>query len=374
MKFVFLAATDYASPLSGRTGRLAESLAALGHGVVFVELPSTKRAIRTLVRAESEEQGQSPVRVLKIMPLPGYRRLHATPLARWWIGHVGRSLQRRVPDLRDSILIISTPWWSPIVQGLSCRLRCYDYIDHISVQAGPGRERLFQEWDAKLLQSCNLITTVSHTFRQDLSKRFPAKNLHLIPNGVRQEWIGSPLPAYPRESLVHRPDRPIAGFLGSLFEWCHFDLLALAAKALPDVDFILVGPRRFGVSIDALSALPNVQIVPPVPLADAPRVIKAFDVCLIPFKPDIISQCADPLKLYEYCALGKPVVSTLPFRIGDIEPPIQVATNLEEFTTSTLRGISDNTAELRTQRMAFAAKHTWNKRAEMLISAIHISL
>lgn len=47
-----------------------------------------------------------------------------------------------------------------------------------------------------------------------------------------------------------------------------------------------------------------------VPYADVPKYIAAMDVCLIPFKDNDISHNAVPLKLFEYMACEKPVIST----------------------------------------------------------------
>jgi len=47
-----------------------------------------------------------------------------------------------------------------------------------------------------------------------------------------------------------------------------------------------------------------------VPYSQVPKYISATDICLIPFKRGAISENALPLKLFEYMACEKPVLST----------------------------------------------------------------
>ena len=44
---------------------------------------------------------------------------------------------------------------------------------------------------------------------------------------------------------------------------------------------------------------------------DMPNYLIKFDVCLIPFKKNKVTEAVDPVKLYEYFSLGKPVVARI---------------------------------------------------------------
>ena len=54
----------------------------------------------------------------------------------------------------------------------------------------------------------------------------------------------------------------------------------------------------------------NVRVLGPRPYAHVPAYVQAFDVCWVPFDQSQVSRAANPVKIYEYLALGKPVVST----------------------------------------------------------------
>jgi len=278
-----------------------------------------------------------------------------------------------VPDLGRSVVVTSTPWWLPVVKELPAAVRCYDYLDHVEVQAGPSRIEAFQKWDDELLGLSRLVTTVSEPLRRQLATRCSADVVHLLPNGVCSEWIeSSPLPAN-RRSLTPRPEKPIAGFLGAVFEWVDVELIAEVSRRLPDMEFVIVGPTRRGLSINRLRALPNIRCHDPVPFEKVPAIVGAFDVCLIPFKRNLISEYADPLKVYEYCALGKPVVSTVLFNAGGPEPPISVAATPDAFAGAIRASLAEPLSE-RKRRIDFARRHTWRSRAERFVALTATSI
>lgn len=368
--FIFLAATSFDSLLSGRTRRLAEALAARGHRVTFVELPSARNAARSPLRFGPRELAGSGIRVVRICPIPLRGRLAGTAVERQWAAFTARCLRRWIPELASGALITSTPWWSEVTARLPRRLSCYDYIDHLSVQAGPGRARLFAKWDVDLLGQCDLVATVSRPLLRHLEAQFTRGPIFLIPNGVQANWLDAPTKPVARASLTPRPERPLAGFLGSLYEWIDVELLIEAARARPGIEFVLVGPQRRGVKIDELLALPNVHWRPPVPFEQVPRVVRAFDVCLIPFKRDIIAEFADPLKLYEYCALGRPVVTTVEFQAEGPPPPAVVAPDAARFAAAVEAAAHGDSPQHQRDRVDFARRHTWEQRAEAFVAAV----
>jgi hypothetical protein len=59
----------------------------------------------------------------------------------------------------------------------------------------------------------------------------------------------------------------------------------------------------------ALKALPNVHFLGLLPVEHVPQFIVSCDVCLIPYRVNDETRAISSLKLYEYLAAGRPVVS-----------------------------------------------------------------
>jgi glycosyltransferase involved in cell wall biosynthesis len=240
----------------------------------------------------------------------------------------------------------------------------------VSVQAGPQRVSLYDQWNHDLLRECDLVITVSEPLQEWLGNYVDEQRIYLVPNGVPQRWVEADVSPVARRQLTPRPERSIAGFVGSLFEWLDQDLLIAAARTLPMVEFVLVGPQRRGVKVDQLQKMENVHIYPPVSFEEVPRYIKAMDVCLIPFKKDQISEAADPLKVYEYCALGKPVISTVGFRSGVAEVPAHVAEGATDFVSAIIAAVAEEDPEKQNARKVFARQHTWDVRADAFVNVL----
>jgi teichuronic acid biosynthesis glycosyltransferase TuaH len=102
----------------------------------------------------------------------------------------------------------------------------------------------------------------------------------------------------------------------------------------------------------------------PVPYEMMPAVLKGFDVAIIPFKKDKVSNNIFPLKLFEYLGSGKPVVST------DFNPDLKEFTgetvfyckNSEEFSNALNAALNDTDAQ-KLKRLEVAADNTWEHRA-----------
>lgn len=369
-RYLFLAATGFETVLSGRTRRLAETLAGRGDQVVFAELPTLRNALHARGRFGLTAGGRPNLKVLRFPPLPWRLRAGQAHLNRLWTQRARRMLTRCLGDLRDTVVICSTPWWCDLLEGLPVRVCCYDYLDHISVQAGPGRGQVMAQWDRRLLQRCDLAFAVSQPLCDYLNSHMASGRVHFIPNGVADEWIYTPVAPADRAGLTGRPGRAIAGFVGALFEWLDQDLLAAAARSANDIEFVLIGPRRRGVNLERLAGVDNITIRPAIPLDRVPAVLKAFDVALIPFKRDIVSVSADPLKLYEYCALGRPVVSTVRFREDEEDVPIAVAADAGSFASAIRVAIETDTPHARQERIEYARRHTWSRRCDAVLAAI----
>ena len=101
-------------------------------------------------------------------------------------------------------------------------------------------------------------------------------------------------------------------------------------------------------------------------LTALPTYLKGFDACLIPYVLTENKQLADPLKLYEYLAAGKPVISKpLPVlaAFGDV---VRIATTVDEWIDAIDAAVREDTVELVGRRQAIARQHTWDDRVRTI--------
>jgi glycosyltransferase involved in cell wall biosynthesis len=131
----------------------------------------------------------------------------------------------------------------------------------------------------------------------------------LLPNAADLDEIERLEPA---ELPVDRTSS-VVGYLGAFEYFVDVDMVLDAAAGLPDVAFWLVGGGRDFARIKSRvegEQRRNVHLPGPVDHRTGLAMMAASDICLLPRRLDAFSHAACPLKLFEYAALGKPVVST----------------------------------------------------------------
>jgi glycosyltransferase involved in cell wall biosynthesis len=107
----------------------------------------------------------------------------------------------------------------------------------------------------------------------------------------------------------------IIGYVGVLREWVDFEPVFRALKDLDkEITMLVVGKEgRYKENIELAQrygVADRVTFTGMVPYSQVPKYISAMDICLIPFKRNAITENALPLKLFEYMACEKPVIST----------------------------------------------------------------
>ena len=168
-------------------------------------------------------------------------------------------------------------------------------------------------------------------------------------------------------------DSPVAGFVGQLND--RTDLGLLEAVADSGRSLLLVGPvspsfepRRF----DALRRRRNVCWVGPKPFDSLPGYLKLIDVGLVPYRDSPFNRGSFPLKTLEYLAAGRAVVATdLPAIRWLATDEVAVASEPAEFSKLVVRLLEQvRTPAILARRKAFAAAHSWARRAADLYELI----
>jgi hypothetical protein len=170
-------------------------------------------------------------------------------------------------------------------------------------------------------------------------------------------------PDDPTVARLRREGKPIAGYYGALARWFDYALLEQTARRRPDWNFLLIGPDYDG-SLRRASLLrcPNVVWLGPRPYASLPAYLRVFDVATIPFRLDPITLATSPLKLYEYFAGCRPVITTaMPECVAHAE--VRVVGTAEEFALAldVARRAGEDPA-VRARLCSVAAANSWRER------------
>lgn len=190
------------------------------------------------------------------------------------------------------------------------------------------------------------------------------KNSYFIPNAANISHSQKALnPELPEAEILNGIKKPVIGYFGAIERRIDYELVKKLIAANPDKSFVFIGPVDSYYLKDEDYKAPNVYIKGAVPYELMPSVLKGFDVAIIPFKKDEVSNNIFPLKLFEYLGSGRPVVST-DFN-SDLKDftfdTVSYCKNASEFTEALNISLQD-TCELQQKRLAIAADNTWEHR------------
>lgn len=214
-------------------------------------------------------------------------------------------------------------------------------------------------WEPQLVSRATMIFASS----QALLDRMPSHKSHLLEHGVDFELFAKEVP---KHHLLNT-SRRVVGFYGSISNWLDYDLLFQLAKALDHCDFMFVGHAL--VDVSRLASLPNVYLVPAVAHHELPRFAQHWDVLLMPFVNNAQIQACNPLKLKEYLAAGRPIVSTDFPAVRPLGDLVSIAKGSAEYIELVANAVdlSDYLRNvLRTKQRQCVAKHDWSNKGAVV--------
>ena len=176
----------------------------------------------------------------------------------------------------------------------------------------------------------------------------------------RTAWISSGLRSEPtRPSDLQDLEHPLVGYVGLIDDYLDFDSILETANAMERGTVVLVG--RVNTDVRDLRH-PRIKLLGARPYDTIPAYLASFNCCVIPFQINRLTVGVNPIKLREYLAAGRPVVSTpLPetLRYG---AAMTIAENPASFARAVVESLEPghDTAELRAGRRAAVAGDSWD--------------
>ena len=374
LTFLTLSTTDWDAPQFGSRQRIMGHLARRGHRVLFVDIP------RTLHSFISDPAGtrQAMKRMGKI------RQIHEGPqvYTPWpvlpiyyhpWTNAINQSLMRLylkavLKKLGWQVDILWTYWpnTAAMVGQFDEKIAVYHCIDDFAAVGYPftTKEGIAQ-MEARQCRQVDLIFT--RTTKLDQHKKQFNPHTHLLPGGVDTDQFDPETITTP-SSAVSKVPKPRVGLVGTIDDRVDVALLEHCAKQLSDTSFILVGPiRQHRADVSSLKTLANVHFFPACAHTEVPAILADLDVGLIPYLINPYTEGLSPIKLYEFLAMGKPVVTTdLPYLRREADH-IAIAHSTVDFVDqlSQILAHPPTVNEQQAYRRV-ALAHSWEKQVDII--------
>jgi glycosyltransferase involved in cell wall biosynthesis len=316
-----------------------------------------------------------------------------------WLDEVPRWLMRspRLGHLDGASLAIQARRWrrqlarhgdGPLILHLF-HPAFVDYVDAVSpdavvyqpydlLEAMPGWTPEQEAQERRLLARADeVIASSAPTVRRLAAKS--GRPVKQVENGVdfahfeRARSLDVPEP----QSLARIP-HPRIGYVGSLHPVVDFGMFAAMAQRRPDWHFVLIGgqsPRfdeRMARDLDACRKQPNVHFLGMQPLQDMPAYMLHMDVNTICWHVGEGSwgDAAYPLKLQEYLATGRPVISSALESVRAFSHVVRLADGVDDWEQAVIEVLAGQAPGNAEQRVAIASQNSWDSRAAELLKIL----
>jgi glycosyltransferase involved in cell wall biosynthesis len=292
-----------------------------------------------------------------------------------WLARVtSRERLRRASELLRArgctkvVLFICQPEFGAALEDIPHDFSIYYVSDEYSFTT---TEVELSATERKVLGSVDQVYLTSPALMQKRGSFNP--NTEFLPMGVDYQKFSTPVPE--PDDLRGIP-YPRIGYMGHLKRMLDWPLLLDLSTTHPEWSFVFVGPKGPHPEIDELlermSLLPNVHFLGGKPTQSLGAYPQHFDVCLMPYVIDDYTRYVYPLKMHEYLAGGKPVVSSPIRSVEDFKHVIALARNRAEWSRAIEAALSagENTPEQRARRQRVARDYDWDGLVTKIVNTI----
>lgn len=282
----------------------------------------------------------------------------------------------RILNLKNIVFWSYNPMFVELIDKLKEQMFIFDAVDnwaeHNSYLKLMKKQKILKNYQT-IADKADLIFTVSETmvdFFQNLKR---TKDLHWIPNGVAYDHYNDPV-LTKKDNELEGIDKPIIGYLGTIEQRIDLDLLKYLLKENQDKHFALCGPVWKTIKPELekkLGDFENLTLTGRINYYDAPTYFTDFNVGILPNKTaDGLVKSNNPMKIYEYLAVGKPAVVTDIPGTKPFKDLIYISKNKEEFNQKIQQALQEDSTEKQKARQTEAKKHAWSDRVGKMLELI----
>jgi glycosyltransferase involved in cell wall biosynthesis len=244
----------------------------------------------------------------------------------------------------------------------------YDKTDIANTLRGHYTLEEYAELEREIIERSEVLIAASGPLADELKALSGGREVTVIPNGVDLTRF-QPDRLHPVEAVNGLP-RPRVGLVATITDWIDMDWLGEAARRYPTWSFVLVGPVTKTADMRPVRGRSNVHLLGKQPPEEIPSIIAGLDVCLHLLREGPVRDVNRSTKVWEYLALGKPLVCSWIPDLEEYERLLYRCRDLPHFWRNLEAAVQEDDAKRVQERCGEAAKNTWECRVRSLLRLI----
>ena len=191
----------------------------------------------------------------------------------------------------------------------------YEYIDDISPELAGTKEipkNIIDKYNYVMENDDIYVVVTADLLWQDVESKRGTKNLVMSSNGVDYGFFRTYEKDFefePEFTEILNKNKPIVCYYGALAKWFDYDLVKKIAK-LDKYSVVLFGIKYDESFDENLGNEENIYFMGPRDYKVLKYYASKCDILSIPFKINDITRATSPVKIFEYMAMHKPIVTT----------------------------------------------------------------
>jgi glycosyltransferase involved in cell wall biosynthesis len=298
--------------------------------------------------------------------LPVHHISWAKPLNQAMLQHQMRRVMRKL-RMSDPVVWVVCPVACDTALNVKRSKLVYQRTDRFEDYPNVDVETI-TAYDRKLKAEADLTIFVNACLYDEEAGR--CRKAIYLDHGVDFEMFASAEGDSRRPADMAPIHGPIAGYFGALdAHKLDVGFIEAVADLSPGVSFVFVG--KVSHELLCLARKKNVWLLGQKPYEQIPDYGKCFDVAILPWAKSRWTQAANPIKLKEYLALGKPVVSTSSFsEVQRYRDVVHVADTPEEFSRKIMKAAGENGPDQVAVRRKRVEHASWDSKARTVLAAV----
>lgn len=248
-------------------------------------------------------------------------------------------------------------------------IKIYDCYDDYSMYSQKKADKTIINEENGLIDKADIVLAGS----ENTLKRYGKKDNIYVLNSAIDKDAAIKIVEYNDKNIIDKIQRPIIGYAGTIKNVDDIDLMEYVIKRNAKWSFVFIGEidKNIKKEFRKVQSHNNVYHLGYVKYRDYFRIIKQYDVAIMPYKVTELTNTFTPYRMYNYISVGIPIVSTPITEAIKYRKFISIAYSKDEFEKQIENNIHIKKDTKRNMYESIIEQDNWDNRAKDIINIIN---